>query len=254
VLDLASASSPRIAVENRRLINLDEMFEHFPNKTLISAVRLLRVALLRPLADWNGTGTPPLRYSPSQNEKFHLDKRPKALKRLTVQWASLEPLLVAVLPTLDAADRMRLFVLIAKGYSLFQTRKVESPCSFGELARECMDAGLLPPPIREQVAVMDQAVLPDDKAGFLRLKSFVHAVVDVPRHRRCRLKTGAIEHLDKICPEVVHSLPGYKPKPPQPIGARFHFMFDSDPKHSDQLHSLIDHTVFQRFRFIRRVD
>ena len=254
IFELERSSSPRLAIEDRRLVSIEEMFDHFPHKTLISQVRSLRLALLRPLSQWTEVGSPPLRYSAAQNEKFHLENRPNALRRLSAQWASLEPSLIALLPSLGAADRMNLFLMIAKGYSLFQTRAVESCRSFGELAGECLDAGIFPPPLREKVVAMDQAILPSDKAGFLRLKSFVHAVVDVPRHRRCRLKKDAIEHLDQVCPHIVRELPGYEPPPTRPIDGRVRWMVDREPKHSEQLHSLIDHSVFQKFRFLRPVN
>jgi hypothetical protein len=70
----------------------------------------------------------------------------------------------------------------------------------------------------------------------------------LPRHGRCRLKRDAVDHLDQVCPDVLHALPGYQP--PTSPGPRHRRLYDREAKHSEQLHALIDQSVFQRFRFI----
>lgn len=249
VLELANRLGARIVVQDRRLATLAEMVTHFPNKTLSGAIRSLRLSLLPPLIEWIQRDGPAPRYTPADNELFHLTKLPAVeVRRLQAQWARLEPSLTNLLPSLDASARKPLLLLVAKGYSLFDTADMKLRRSFAELAKACLDANILPPDLRAQVVAIDKAILPSDEAGFLRLKSFVHSVADVPHYRRCCLKKEVIEHLDAVRPDIVRSLPGYVAAPEPSQGRRYIAM--RDPKHSEKLHLLINQTVFQNFRFI----
>ena len=165
-------------------------------------------------------------------------------------WDGLAPTLVSLLPTFSRDEQSTLFLLIAKGKSICETRELECRRSFAELLPPCLAAGFLPPDVREQVSAFSRALVPPEEVGFLRVKSYVHSLAHVPRHGRCTLQTETIEYLDNARPDIVRALPGYKPPPEPPLSGRRWSGTDAKPRHSEQLHSLLDHSVFQKFQFL----
>jgi hypothetical protein len=89
------------------------------------------------------------------------------------------------------------------------------------------------------------------QAGFLRLKSYVHAFAHVPRHRHCWLKEITVDFLNRARPNVVQNLPGYiaPRRPAGPPSRSCRYMVEE--KHSEKLNRLFDHSVFQRFQFLQ---
>jgi hypothetical protein len=236
-----------VVIEKRRLSRIDEVVEHYPGKTLSVAVRSLRLALLPEIRRWAREHAP--RYSLGMNERFHLENLPApVVRRLQQAWHNLASTLVSLLPGLPGDCQNLLFLLIAKGKSVFEMRGVECHASFAELLKPCLEAGLIPSNIATQVSEFSRALLPPEEAGFLRIKSYVHKLANVARHGRCTLQPDTIEYLDSARPDIVRGLPGYEP----PLGPSNHrwIHHDARPRHSQQLHSLIDHSIFQKFQFL----
>jgi hypothetical protein len=252
---LAGQGCRAIALEKRHLTTLDEFVEHFPNKTLLRRVRSLRLELLSALAAWARATLVP-RYKPGSSEWFYLQGRaPEELARFRQRWYALAPKLIALLPGREGEEGNRLFLLTAKGKSLFEELPIESRCSsFAQLLQPCLEAGLLPAPLDREMVALAEEFLPGTEAGFLSLKSHLHAMVHAHRHGRCELRDETLDYLDRAYPEVVRSLPGYRPAPADdPPADRFSFgSWRARAEHSEQIHALIDHTVFQKFLFISR--
>ncbi len=250
-----AGSSGDVGIQERQLASIPELFAHYPQKTLMSDVRSLRQSLLGPVIDWADKDGPGPRYTPAKNERFHLEhEKPKQLESLRNSWSMLRPKLVALLPSLGDAESHDLFLLIAKGKSIFDTYELESRRSFSELLAPCLSCGSIPPPLDAEVSALSEAILPRQQAGFLRIKSYVHALSHVERHGRCRLKDETVDFLDRSQPDVVHSLPGYEAPPEQPKGrgrrSQLLWLQDQRATQSEQLHSLFDHSVFRKFQFI----
>lgn len=236
-----------VRMEYRRLNSLDEFLVHYPNKTLSADTRCLRKLLLPVVVEWLGTKP---RYSTAQNEKFYLKQIEAAdFDDICRSWQRSESSLMQLFPRLQAAHQTQLLFLVTKGKSLFETREVNAKRGFTEYAQICLQSGFLSENLAGEVKTLAHSVLPSVETGPLRLKSFIHLGVDVPKRGRCSLKTKLLEHLDKTCPDVVHALSGYEP-PPE---SRSRFMVRQPmggAKQSDDLHHLIDHTVFAKYRFL----
>ena len=163
----------------------------------------------------------------------------------------MSPKLVDLLPTLHPEQVTQLYLLIAKGKSLFETDELESRRSFAELLAPCIDSGLIPDPLEKEVRAFANALLSPHEAGFLRIKSFIHSLVDVARYGQCRLKKDTIAFLDRQRPDVIRALPGYRPPDttrPYGLGGR---PGELNAKHCETVHRLLDHTAFHEFQFVR---
>jgi hypothetical protein len=111
----------------------------------------------------------------------------------------------------------------------------------------------LPAAILKKTTDFSHALLPPARIGFLRLKSQIRSFVDIPTTGSgYRFKPETLDDLETACPNVVQSLPGYKPPPKSKRGMAYS-MFANGPRstHGPDIHRLIDKTAFERFVFIR---
>jgi len=156
-----------------------------------------------------------------------------------------------LLSSIRADIQDRLFLLIGKGKELFHSRELTVAPAFTELASPFLEGSLLPMSTQRELRCMCDSFLTPSDAGFLELKSYVHAFADVPRHgRRCPLRRDTLKYLEEACPQIIKNLPGYEPAPPA-RGPMLRFVVDPWPRHSDHLDSLFDQTIFQKFRFVQ---
>jgi hypothetical protein len=249
--NLAEGAAKRLTLEVRHLSGLDECIRHYPGKTLKVDVYRLRRALLPVLSDWAEGRGPGPRYTMADNERFHLGGlADDALESLQMVWRTIEPKLIERLGSLSLEARNTLFLCLAKGKSLFESMSIQSGKSFVELARECIGEQIVQGDSAEKLDSLCGQFLSVRTAGFLQLKSYVHAFANVPKHRRCRLKDETLEQLYRVQPEVLEVLPGFIPAPKHT--SPFHFD-RSSPTHSDRVHSLLDQTVFQNFVFAKLI-
>ena len=116
--------------------------------------------------------------------------------------------------------------------------------------RPCLKFSSISSSLAAEVLALSEGILPRQQAGFLRVKSYVHAIANVERHGRCRLKEETIEFLDRNHPAIIRLLPGYEPAQTRPSGKPRRRFSEKRAKQSDQLHSLFDHSVFRKFQFI----
>jgi hypothetical protein len=253
MLGLCDRSPSPIRIEKRRLNSLDEVVTQYPNKSFSARVRFLRATLLPPLANWAQSNEIHPRYTGADNERFYLESlSPPELTLIRTAWHELMPRLVARLAKSDTNRANDLFLLIAKGKSVFDTKDIRCHKSFGDYAQRVIEQSDVPADLALQLANVSTLVLPPHEAGPLRVKSYIHALANVPRHRQCQLKNETIEHLDQSCPDLVRQLPGYEPAREPTVGVRRSLMMQREPRHSDELHRIIDQTVFQKFQFISK--
>jgi hypothetical protein len=241
-----------ITLERRRLSSFRECVTHFPGKTLLASVRRLRLQLLPVLLGWIEAEGAKCRYSLAKNEIFYLESLdPAARRHLRQAWSRLEPHLMQRLSAVGTNSTESLFLLIGKGKELFYGRELTVGPAFTELARPFLEGLLLPISSQNELRELCEAFLAPAEAGFLELKSYVHAFADVPRYRRrCPLKRDTLNYFDEACPQIVQKLPGYEPASTPPT-MMFAFQTERRSRHSEQLERLFDQTVFQRFRFVQ---
>lgn len=244
----------KVLKDERRLISFDEAVQNFPSKTLFGTTRSLRLSLLPVLSKAIADGEKWARYSPADNEKFHIESlKPEELQALKAKWLRLEPRLIEILPALSSTNRNTLFILISKAKSIFEIKK-DLTCSqsFSEYLRTCTQRAILPEPLVGEVQAFSDALVPLTHAGHLRLKGFIHAFAHIPNRGRCQLKEDTIEYLAKACPEVVRQLPGFKASSAcKPSDGRYFSAFlERKDTHSPQLYRFFDQSIFQTFIFL----
>lgn len=244
--------SGKIRIELRRLESFAEATAHYPHKTLLAETRRLRLALLPILLGGIEDEELVAEYGPAANEKFFLETiSPEQWRSLKESWLRLEPRLIDLLPTKKRGDRNTLFMLIAKAKAIFEPRNLSCRHSFAEYLAGCAKGQLLPEPLAREVKGFSDDLVPPPNAGHLKLKGFVHFFAYVPRHRGCTLKEATVDYLDQKCPEVVRSLPGYKPAPEVRQDRLGYVIFGRRREtHSPRLYALFDQTVFQKFHFL----
>jgi hypothetical protein len=243
VKGLASTTYPALQIEKRKLASFEECVAHYPGKTLMASVRNQRQILLPALLEWTReeSGTLPA-FNAAQNEEFFLEKMEKTrLSRLRDEWLRLEALMR---PFLAKSGSDELFYLVAKGKFLFQGMDLRSNRSFVKMAQHCCSSGLLPAAVADRLKSFYSAFISDQTAGALKLKSFVRAFAFVPdRGSRCSLKEDTKEVLHLKCKAFVEAMSGFRP-----AGRDF---FELEKKYDKFMDKLFDHTVFQRYNFVR---
>jgi hypothetical protein len=179
----------RLTLTRRRLVSFEECVAHYPNKTLLSHIRNLRLKLLPALLRWTQEDNALPRYNLAENESFYLNSLTQDDRnKLRKAWQSLEPRLIDLLPRSEHAARNALFSLIAKGKSIFETQDLQCWGAFAEHVHRCIDQHLLPEAVASDAKCLSDAILPAPDAGHLRLRSYIHTFAEMPRHRRCSLK------------------------------------------------------------------
>lgn len=239
-----------VQINSRPLASLNECVEHFPQKTLSTELRQLRRQLIPVLFEWPDAYP---RYTSAENERFHLKSISENVRNeLLRRWCCLEPKLIVLLHQCEQPIRNQLFLLIAKGKALFETSDLDSRRSFGELAVQLLQTGVCSPEVERMIRDLNENLLESNEAGFLRLKSVIHSVANVPVHGRdWSLKTQTVEYLESRCHDVLSSLPGYQSAEPPPGRRNLRLMMmERQAVQSRLLQNLLDHTVYTRFRFV----
>jgi hypothetical protein len=250
---LVERDDRRLTVERRRLESFDECVTHYPGKSLIAGTRKLRIALLPGLASMIEKDGQTPRYSLAENESYYLlNHHRENIAGLSEEWKALEPALVEQLPRLAGEQQLQLFLLIARGKSLFESKNLTCRLSIGQCVEPLVERASLPPMIMKRLTAFSASLLPPAQAGSLNLKSYVRRFADIPRtgSNYC-LWPRVVDDLEEMCPETVTKLPGYKKTP-----KRSSFMLlESHTRsiHGPEIHKLFDKTVFGNFFFIRRV-
>jgi hypothetical protein len=252
---LAESGDRRVIIERRRLVSLDEFVRHYPGKSLVAKTRSLRIDLLPALASIAQAPQHHARYTAADNEQWFLEKRPSdKLDLFQKEWDAIEPELIEQLPQLAGADRDHLFFLIARAKSLFRVTPIECRRSIAQCLAPLAEHGALPTAILKKTTDFSVALLPPDQIGFLRLKSQIRSFVEIPTTGSgYRLKPETLDDLEKACPNILQSLPGYQPSPtPKSRRGMMYSMFANGPRstHGPDIHKLIDKTAFERFVFI----
>jgi hypothetical protein len=251
---LAGRGERQLIVERRHLETMEELVRHYPGKSLVAGTRKLRLTLLPVIADIVETAKIRPRYAPAENETFFLrEASAEQFGRFQKMWKRLEPELMTQLQRVTGADRSRLFLLIARAISLFEFKPklLECGLSIAECVGPLVEHAALPPALLKQLAGFADAVVPTGETGFLRLKSYIRSFTDIPsRGSGYRLKDNTLDLLDRACPEVVRTLPDYRPPPDKP-GSPWAQYVSPHSRYGDEIHKLIDKTVFEKFVFIR---
>jgi hypothetical protein len=239
-----------IMIDSRPLASLEEWVKHYPGKSLYIQVRKLRFELLPHLVSWltEGDGPAP-RFSRSQNEEFvreQLDTDPDQVRRFSAKWARFEP---AIRTCYAHSGCDELFLLLARGKQLFGPRFVRTKIAFRDLLDRCEPH--LTRELQDELRGFLAEFLPSNSAGALNLRSYVRSIAkDVPVHGHCELSDAAIDALYARCEDTISRLPGFQPpQPPAKLG-RFWIGDTNRPHHSPLIKKILDHSVFQRFRFL----
>ena len=256
---LAEGGERRVIIRRRRLASMDEFVRHYPGKSLVVKTRKLRIDLLPGLAKIAQGPEHQARYTQAENEQWFVTNRlGDKLAQFQKDWDAIEPELVEQLPRLAGEDRDHLFYLIARAKSLFRSAPLECRRSIAQCLAPLAEHDALPPATLKKTADFSNALLPPARIGFLRLKSQIRSFADIPATGSgYRLKAETLDGLEEACPEVVRSLPGYKPPPPRrQRGGKFtsfDSIFTDGPRstHGPDIHKLIDKTAFERFVFVR---
>ncbi len=239
-----------LSIEARRLETFEECVRHYPGKTLDGEKRSLRQTFLPTLLKWirEDGGIDP-RYNAAENEEFRLRQVPEEkLQDITTRWRRIEgglrPLYGGAGESAD--DILR---LICKGRSLFGPGDVQVRVSLAYLTSQALRGNTLPDWLSSELRALEELFLPKGVARTLRLKSFIRRLADVPTSGKCSLKSETLAYLHGSHPEIVARLS--RPKRDSvyvpewgPKFGEHRFTYHS------KLKDLIDHTVFQRFRFV----
>jgi hypothetical protein len=242
VKGLTSAMHPVLQVEKRELSSLEECVAHYPGKTLLANVRNQRRVLLPALLEWTKeeSGALPA-FNVAENEEFFLKKMAKTrLLQLRDEWLRLEPLMR---PFLAKSESDELFYLFTKGKFLFQGMDLHSKKSFVEMAQQCCSSGVLPAAVADRLQSFCRAFISDQTAGALKLKSLVRAFAFVPDRSQCSLKEDTKEVLHLKRKAFVEAMPEFRPARPSRLLP--------GPTYDNFMDKLFDHTVFQKFNFVR---
>lgn len=238
-----------IRIASRPLNGLDEFLAHFPDKTRSRVIRHLRRTLLPGLIQWVSDEGLRQGYDSLGNEAFHL--RSATLAEARKRWSTISPKLMGLVGRLPPEKASALFRLIGKAKEILEDPTIRVQLTFARALAECEEKCDLSVDLKDKLRELSESILPGDRAGLLRIKSYVHAIADVGRHRGCRLKRDTLNHLDKHFHDIVSGLPGYS-APPSDVPRRLKFMHDQpEAKHSPLLSdSLIHQSAFRPFRFI----
>jgi hypothetical protein len=243
----------RLMIERRRLASMQEFVHHYPGKTLFARTRELRLALLpwlKKIAEADGHA---VRLSHAENERWFIEKNPgDKLVNSRAKWSSIEPELVAHVPRLSRENRNHLFLLIARGKSLFEGAPLDCQRSIDQCLAPLAQQRALPDAILQRVCRFSESLFPSDEIGFLRLKSLVGSLTHIPaRGRQYRLKDETVEALERLCRDTLEKVfPGFKPWAPKTTRS---LVLRAGPRSNlgPEIHSLIDNTVFTKFVFVR---
>lgn len=259
---LAAPDRAILAIENRRLVSLDEWVTHYPGKTLDRRVRRLRLDLLPVLARWVvGQDGPGPRFTTLENERFAF-RGPRALPFLAwvkasnrqhsfgKEWKDIEQ---HIWPFAQRPGYEDLFCLLVRGRELFTNAPVEGKLSFRYLVRSCIERRLLPALVLDQLASLADQVLPPAEAEFLTLKSYVYQCIQPVPIRHPEMRHEALSALISAKSEYMQTVPGFNPPEPRtdtmmiPEDERWRGAVEK----GSPLARLIDASVFQEFHFIR---
>lgn len=244
------ADRGQLFVQSRPLEDLDEWVAHYPSKTLSIQIRDLRKELLPHIVAWLRSGDGPrVKFSRPKNEEF-------AARNLTTEqkedlrslWTSLEPSLRDFYAKTGSDN---LFSLLVRGKQLFtRTSRATTPESLRELLMRCNN---LPEGLREELHALIEKFLPDASAKALEFKSQVRAIANgVPTSGHCALSEKTVDELYRRCRDLLSGLPGFQREPIWEKNSNV-VRFDIDPprpQHSPLLKKILDHSVFQDFRFL----
>jgi hypothetical protein len=125
--------------------------------------------------------------------------------------------------------------------------------SLGGLVTQCDTDRDMPGGLRDQLHVIMNKFLPGSFAKTLEFKSYVRAVArQIPTSGHCSLSEEAEDALFQRCPDLLSQLPVFRPAQ---VLKRSEFLFsdaikNARPQHSSVLAKVLDHSVFQHFRFL----
>ena len=242
----------QIAVDSRPLENLEEWVAHYPNKTLDSQLRSLRTELLPHLVDWLRDNGPSPRFSRADNEAYVVSLLTHEQRHLFAsKWQRLE---VSLRKYYAETGDANAFVLMARGKQLFETAIVSTSVSYRAALSSCENSGL-PQSLAGELGRLAAEFLPENAAESLEFKSYIWSIAEsVPSHGHCSLSEEAKDALLERCPVQLSRLSGFKPATKaanmKPGLIPLDFDVRRRPQHSPSLTRLLDHSVFQRFRFL----
>lgn len=242
-----------LIADSRPLADLDEWVTHYPGKTLNIQIRELRKEFLPHIAAWLGSGDGPrAKFSKAENEEFAARKlTPDQMEGFRSLWANLEP---SLRQCYGNTGTEHLFLLLVRGKQLFtRWSGVSTSISLGELVMRCSTEQDVSEQLRRQLHALMNKFLPGTSARTLEFKSYIRAVAKhVPTSGHCALSEDAEDELYKRCGERLSQLPGFK-CPPVSEKRDIFLQFETQPhrpRHSPLLKKILDHSVFQDFRFL----
>ena len=182
--------------------------------------------------------------------------RTSADQRVALQnrWADIEPELIGRLAGLAGEEQATLFLLIARGKSLFGPAPLECHRSIAECVRPLVGRAALPPALENRLTAFSASLLPSDESGFLRVKSCIRSFAEIPRTGSgFMLRPETLNHLEEACPDVVAKLPGYKRRQPSAKKSSVWIIMRKVrcSTYGPDIHKLLDKAVFETFLFIR---
>ncbi len=241
-----------VEIKKRRLLDLDEVVAHYPNKTLATSVRELRGLVLPVIAQLEkSNGGLSVRYGLEANERHILTKlSPEVRADTWAQWRSLE---VDLRHSLATQEDDSLLLLVMKGRSLFKAREqhraemAQVSWPLQTLINECERKNLIPSHTLDRLKRFYVAINPPSRASELKLKSLVHSYASIHgKSGPARLTPDAVRLLHENLEKPLTTLKAFEPAP-QTTYAWMH----PEPKPTPLLHKLFDRTIVGQFRFIR---
>lgn len=235
-------------IECRRpLQSLDELFMHYPNKTLSVRTRFLRQKLLPSLLG-SRCSSVRRKYGLRENEEFYL----KALSNsdravIRKQWGFVRSSLFHCIGSQSSSPPIDLFHLVAAGDELLLGESdLSSSRSFHECSSDICASGYLSAPLSALVHDLSELILPETARGRLGLKSTLYAVAQLNDTEQ-RIHYGVLDTLAREQPSIMELLSD------QIEGRDEDWVRPQRDNFDPDLQKLLDMSALKEFRFLQFV-
>ena len=255
-LALAKMRPAPIRITKRKLMSVDEVLKHLPNKTLSSRTRHLRKSLLPNLLCEDNPHFK-CEYTKASHEIYFRENshNPCTQASLRAEWSNCEAKLIDQFQHISSKDqRDTLFKMIAKGKELFKYDNIRVGGAFSAHVDSNISKINLPDNVITQLKNLCDLSLPEESAGHLNLKSWLYSVVNFgSRSSSCRLKDPSKAYLVHTQNDIVKHTQGYVAPTKRGQEVKFHGLYMPPVlwgSKCPELDKLIDHSALQPFQFL----
>ncbi len=257
-----------IEVESRKLVTLDELALHYPDKTHSAEVRAARSALLPAVVDLARASPPQFGVVKTERHALHeritllRESAPTDLRRARRAWASVRSAIVAVIGRLSEQDAATLVRVLGKGSEYFEPKSPHQVNVPLRALLEDVTAAIRAEPSLAAVAAalseLCEVVLPRELVAGATLKDRLYSLVDFGNRKLQSMKTATKERLFEACPDAVAALRGHEAWETTAGDAQFIALVGRAQgevkRFSPVLDQLLQRDALGRFEFVRPSD